>query len=131
MRQIDLIVRRVLVIALIGAALAGSGQVVAAPGPLDVIVTGGASVGLFNPVASFFFLRNANSAGPANLTFAFGPPGAGWIPIAGDWDNNSVETVGLYSITTSTFFLRNTNNAGAANITFGYGPASAGWIPIA
>jgi M6 family metalloprotease-like protein len=86
--------------------------------------------GLYNPTTSTFFLRNSNTAGVADLTFPYGPPGAGWIPLLGDWDGDGVDTVGLYNPATSTFYLRNSNTAGVADITFQYGPAGAGWIPV-
>jgi len=54
-----------------------------------------------------------------------------WLPIAGDWNNNTIQTIGLYNPATSTFHLRNTNTQGVADITFGFGTANAGWLPIA
>jgi hypothetical protein len=33
-----------------------------------------------------FFLKNTNSAGGADLTFSYGPAGAGWRPLMGNWD---------------------------------------------
>ena len=88
------------------------------------------SIGLHNPATSTFFLRNSNSTGVADLSFAYGPAGAGWIPLAGDWDGDGDDTIGLYNPTTSTFFLRNSNSTGATDLSFAYGPAAAGWIPI-
>jgi hypothetical protein len=32
-----------------------------------------------------FYLRNSNTAGFANSTFAYGPGNAGWTPIVGNW----------------------------------------------
>jgi hypothetical protein len=86
--------------------------------------------GLYNPATSTFYLRNSNTAGVADLTFPYGPAGAGWIPVVGDWNGDGVDTVGLYNPATSTFYLRNSNTAGVADITFQYGPAGAGWIPV-
>ena len=60
-----------------------------------------------------------------------GPVGAGWIPIAGDWNGNGRDTVGLYNPTHSSFYLKNTNGGGCASDTFSYGVAGAGWMPIA
>lgn len=93
--------------------------------------TGGGSAGLYNPTTSTFFLKNTNSGGGANLTFSYGPAGAGWTPLAGDWDGNGSETIGLYNPSTSTFYLKNTNSAGAANMVVSFGPAGAGWKPLA
>ena len=87
--------------------------------------------GLYDPAASRFYVRNANSTGIANTTFDYGPAGGGWIPLSGDWDGNGTDTVGLYNPATSTFYLRNKNTTGIANMVFDYGPADGGWIPLA
>ena len=89
-----------------------------------------ASAGLYNPTTSTFFLRNSNSGGVANVTFGYGPAGANWIPVIGDWDGSGTATAGLYNPTTSTFFLKNSNSAGSADLVFSYGPSGAGWLPI-
>jgi len=44
------------------------------------------TIGLYDPIASNFFLRNSNSTGVADLFFGYGAAGGGWIPITGDWD---------------------------------------------
>lgn len=89
------------------------------------------TAGLYNPSTSAFFLKNTNAGGGADLTFSYGPAGAGWAPMAGDWDGNGTETIGLYNPSTSMFFLKNTNSAGSADMVFSYGPAGAGWTPLA
>ena len=89
------------------------------------------TVGLYNPGTSIFYLRNANSTGVADVTFAYGPAGSGWTPIVGDWNADSIDTVGLYNPGAANFYLRNTNNTGVADVTFMYGPAGGGWSPIA
>ena len=89
----------------------------------------GASIALYDPGNSTFFLRNTNSSGPADTRFRFGPSGAGWVPISGDWDDDGQTTIGLYDPASSTFFLRNTNSGGAANARFRFGPSGAGWVP--
>ena len=89
------------------------------------------TTGLYDPTTSAFYLRNTNDSGDADTTFAYGAAGAGWIPIAGDWNGNGTDTIGLYDPVTSMFYLRNTNNSGDADVTFAYGMAGAGWIPIA
>jgi glucose/arabinose dehydrogenase len=97
----------------------------AGPGGID-------TVGLFDPTASQFFLRNANTSAVADLTFYYGPAGAGWTPLVGDWNGNGVDTVALYNPATSFFYLKNTHASGvASDLKFGFGPAGAGWIPIA
>src|SRR5262249_39485267 len=85
--------------------------------------------GLYDPASSTFFLKNTNSAGPADLVFPYGPANSGWIPLVGDWNGDGMRTAGLYNPTTSVFFLKNTNSAGPADLVFQYGPANSGWIP--
>jgi hypothetical protein len=89
------------------------------------------TIGLFDPKASAFYLRNTNTTGFANLTFGYGPADGGWTALSGDWDGDGVDTIGLFDPTTSTFYLRNSNDAGFAGVTFAYGPANSGWIAIA
>ena len=87
-------------------------------------------VGLYNPKASVFYLKNGDSDGNADITFAYGPANNGWEPIAGDWAVNGEDTIGLYNPTTSVFYLRNSNSSGNADLTFQYGAPNSGWIPI-
>lgn len=98
--------------------------------PLEASGSEDDTVSLFNPSTSSFFLRNDNSAGPADAMFGYGPAGAGWTPIAGDWDGNGTVTVGLFNPSSSTFFLKNTNTSGSADLTFRFGPSGSGWIPL-
>jgi hypothetical protein len=86
--------------------------------------------GVYDPAISRYYLRNSNSSGNANITFAYGAAGAGWIPIVGDWDGNGTVTAGIYDPVASRFYLRNTNTSGNANVVFVYGPGGAGWKPI-
>jgi hypothetical protein len=88
------------------------------------------SIGLFDGVNSRFFLRNTNNTGVADITYYYGPGGAGWIPIMGDWDGDGKVTGGLYDGANGRFFLRNSNSNGFADIVFTFGPSGAGWIPI-
>jgi len=71
------------------------------------------SLGIYHAPSATFFLRNSNSAGPADLMFSYGWPGA--TPLVGDWDGNGTDTVGVYDSGSATFFLRNSNSAGAAS----------------
>ena len=89
------------------------------------------TVGLYNPTAATFYLRNLHRSGMADVTFRYGPADAGWLPLAGDWDGDGIHTVGLYDPTTSTFYLRGSNDGGEPDITFRYGPAGVGWLPLA
>jgi hypothetical protein len=54
-------------------------------------------------------LRNSNSAGPANITFNYGPNGA--IPVVGDWDGNRTTTVGIVRRSAATGVIGATLNA--------------------
>ena len=85
---------------------------------------------MYNPTTSTFYLKNSNSSGSADTTFAYGPANAGWKPLVGDWNGDGTATVGLYNPTTSTFYLKNSNSSGFADTTFAYGPANAGWMPL-
>jgi len=89
------------------------------------------SIGLYAASSSTFYLRNYDSPGAANWVYRFGPSGANWTPLVGDWDADGDGTVGLYNPTAATFFLRNAHSAGAADITFRFGPAPNNWMPIA
>jgi len=91
---------------------------------------GSDTIGLYDPSSSKFFLRNSNTPGFADLTFAYGAGGAGLVPITGDWNGDGVDTVGLYDPSTGAFFLRNSNTPGFADITFVYGGGGAGLIPL-
>jgi len=89
-----------------------------------------ATVGVYDPAGGTFYLRNANSAGNADVAFGYGPGGLGWLPLSGDWNNDGIDTIGLYDPSTGVFYLRNTNNAGVADVAFGYGPGGQGWKPL-
>jgi len=88
------------------------------------------TIGLYSPTTGTFYLRNANSAGAADVSFRFGPTSSTWLPIVGDWDGDGRGTIGLYSPSTGTFYLKNSNSAGAADVSFRFGPTSSTWLPI-
>jgi formate-dependent nitrite reductase cytochrome c552 subunit len=92
----------------------------------------GDTAGLYSTSTGTFFLRNNNSAGPADTTFQFGPAGSSdFVPLTGDWEADGSTEVGLYQNSTGTFFLRNNNSAGPADITFQFGPAGSGdFVPL-
>jgi hypothetical protein len=80
------------------------------------------TIGIFsNAAGQFWFLRNDNTAGFANLSFGYGPPQS--KPIAGDWNSDGTDTVGTYLPSSGTFFLRNENSPGNAHHAFGFGPS--------
>ena len=59
--------------------------------------SGADTPGIYRSSSGAFFLRNANSSGPADFTFGYGPSNASWKPIKGDWDVNGTDTPGLYN----------------------------------
>jgi hypothetical protein len=87
--------------------------------------------GVYVPATSAFFLRNSGTPGPADGAYRFGPAGAGWVAVTGDWNGDGFDTVGLYDPATSTYFLRNAHAPGPADVVTRFGPAGAGWTPIA
>ena len=68
----------------------------------------------------FFFLKNANGGGGADLVFGFGPTGAGIEPLVGDYDGNGTDTVGIYVGSTGAWFLKNANSGGNADVVFSF-----------
>jgi len=72
-----------------------------------------------------YYLRNTNTAGDADLTFAFGTSGD--TPVTGDWTGTGTTTIGVYH--NGMFYLRNTNTAGNADNVFNYG--QTGDVPVA
>jgi len=76
-----------------------------------------------------FHLRNTNDAGKADIAFAFGPKNT--IPIAGDWDDDGIDTVGIYDLSSGTFFLKNTHSGGPADERLRLGLPGDGWVPLA
>lgn len=85
----------------------------------------GPTCGVFRPTAGYFFLRNTNNGGNADLQFPYGQ--AGDVPIVGDWNADGVDTVGIFR--NGMFYLRNSNSGGFADIEFAFG--QAGDIPVA
>ncbi|MGH7898738.1 MAG: SGNH/GDSL hydrolase family protein [Candidatus Binatia bacterium] len=97
----------------------------------NLFVTTGDTIGLFRPDSAVVYLKNSNRGGFADVGYEYGPPGAGWIPVAGDWNGDGTTTLGLFDPGASVFYLRNSNTAGFADVSFPYGPPGAGWIPVA
>jgi hypothetical protein len=86
--------------------------------------------GLYDPAHAAFFLRNSNTVGSGQVSFAYGPPALGWLPIVGNWEGDGIDTIGLYDPAHAGFFLRGSNTGGASDITFSYGPGGMGWVPL-
>jgi hypothetical protein len=88
---------------------------------------GAFTVGVVDPLSGWY-LKNSNSGGTPDIApFAYG--GAGWTPVAGDWNGDGRTTVGVFDPGTATWYLRNHNSAGAPEVNlFAYG--APGWIPV-
>ncbi len=89
-------------------------------------------IGLYNPVTGQFLLKNnPATGGPADFSFRFGAAGQGYLPVVGNWNDDTTDTIGLYDPATRTFFLRNTNSSGNADLVFKVGPQAASNKPVA
>ena len=75
-----------------------------------------------------WYLRNSNSAGPADISLVFGD--AGDTPVAGDWDGDGTDGIGLYDPATSTFSLTSSLNGGGPDLQFQFGPRNHGGLPV-
>jgi hypothetical protein len=92
--------------------------------------SGADTAGVYVASAGAFFLRNSNSGGAADVTVSYGPVGAGWTPLVGDWDGDGDDTPGLYDPSSGFFFLRNASTPGPADLVFSFGPGGAGVEPV-
>lgn len=113
-----------------GMALVLLGAVISSlifTGKASAAYGGSTTIGLYDPDAAVFYLRNSNTSGPADITLQYG--NSGWKPLAGDWDGDGIVTPGVYDPTTGWFYLRNSNTSGPADTSFQYG--NIGWTPMA
>jgi hypothetical protein len=79
-----------------------------------------------------WYLKHTNDPNDqTNTSFYYGPAGTNWLPIAGDWNGDGIDSVGLYDPTSGNFYLRNSNSTGVADITFQLGPTNSTWKPVA
>jgi glucose/arabinose dehydrogenase len=88
------------------------------------------TVGLYDPVASKFQLKGANSAAGKVTIIRFGPRRSGWVPLAGDWDGDGRTTVGFYDPTTAIFRLKNSTPGGGSDVIFQVDAPSANVTPL-
>jgi hypothetical protein len=89
----------------------------------------GYAPGVFDSATATWYLRNGNSAGPADAgSFAYGAPG--WTPVAGDWNGDGRTTIGVVDPATMTWYLRNENSAGPADVAAPFRFGLPGWIPV-
>jgi hypothetical protein len=72
----------------------------------------------------FFYIRQSNSAGPADLVINYGAQG--YVPLCGDWNGDGIDTIGVYF--NGWWYLRNSNSPGPPDIVVHYG--APGYTPV-
>ncbi len=90
--------------------------------------------GLYDPATGWFYLRNANTTGDAEISFKINAllgTGSSVRPVAGDWNGDGIDSVGLFDATSGVFFLRNENSAGGPESIFNFGTPGGGLLPEA
>ncbi|WIM92999.1 glycoside hydrolase family 6 protein [Actinoplanes oblitus] len=85
-------------------------------------------IGAYRPADRTFRLRDALSAGGADVSFGYGT--AGDTPIAGDWNGDGRDTVGVFRPSTGAMFLRDSLGSGAADRSFDHVRIDPGDLPI-
>jgi acetyl esterase/lipase len=80
---------------------------------------------VYIPSTGVFFLAGTLFPGAADTAAQFGPVGAGWVPVRGDWDGDGTDSIGLYDPTTGAFFLRQANSPGPADVVVTFGAPGA------
>lgn len=91
----------------------------------------GDTVGLYDPDASYWYLKPENVGDWNDVRFKFGKAWAGRIGITGDWDGDGIDTIGLYDPSDSYWILSNSNDGSTDNlIRFKFGPVGDNWLPI-
>ncbi|HEV2854174.1 MAG TPA: PQQ-dependent sugar dehydrogenase [Thermoanaerobaculia bacterium] len=92
-------------------------------GPVD-------TVGLFDPSASLFQLKAANTEAAAARAVRFGPRRSAWIPLAGDWNGDGRSTPGFYDPAAAVFRFKNSLAGGASDIILTVNAPSANARPV-
>ncbi|MGB7924752.1 MAG: SBBP repeat-containing protein, partial [Pyrinomonadaceae bacterium] len=62
------------------------------------------TIGVYNPAANQFRLRNSNAPGPIDQVANFGQ--AGDLPVVGDWDGNGSKDPGVFRPSAGQFLIR-------------------------
>ena len=77
-----------------------------------------------------FHLADEPASGRLTTALSFGLPGAGLVPVVGDWNGDGRDDVGLYDPAGSAFTLR---GAGPGGVDLGvvFGRAGRGGLPVA
>jgi len=93
------------------------------------------TVGLVNHSGTELYnvrLRNTHTTGPADLQFGYGSFYAAYLPLAGDFDHDGIDTLGVMDTSpasTWNMLLRNSNTSGVVENLFSFGSGSAAWAP--
>ena len=109
----------------VGTALASTGFA-----KTEDIADGIDTIGVYRSSSGTFFLRNSNTAGPADMIFSLGIPGD--VGIAGDWTGKGFDTTGVFRPSNGALYLKNTNATGFADVQINYGlpgdrPVTGDW----
>ena len=83
---------------------------------------------VYDPAQSTWYVRNTATAGSPDGIFGFGAPGAGWVPVYGDWNGDGRDTAGLYDPGTSIWYF--TNGTTSCDVIMAFGAPGAGWRPV-
>jgi len=94
------------------------------------IFYGSDTIGVYQNSTGYFFLKNGIVAGVADEAAQYGPGGADFLSMVGDWNGDGTDTIGVYQISTGYFFLKNSIAAGDADETAQYGPGGADFLPM-
>jgi hypothetical protein len=99
-------------------------------GAVETMYPGQSRVGTFDSSTGTWYLHSAVGAGaPDAGQFPYG--GAGWLPVAGDWDGDGITTVGVVDPATATWYLRNENSPGGPDVAAPFAYGLPGWVPVA
>jgi len=86
--------------------------------------------GFYKPSGLKWYLKNDQVSGWTNYTsFKFGGDPS-WIAVAGDWNNNGVDSVGFYLPSTGKWYLKNTHTNGWNNYVSVKFKGASGAIPV-
>ncbi|MGB5035790.1 MAG: HYR domain-containing protein [Blastocatellia bacterium] len=89
---------------------------------------GDSTLAFYRPATGVFYVRNSNTTGAPDFSFAFGA--ANSIPLKGDWNGDGTDSVGVYVASSYTFSARQVNSAGSPDVTLVYSAATATLAPV-
>gem|GEM_PF-3949573 len=97
---------------------------------MQVMAQGTDTIGVYQNSAGNFFLKNSITPGPADEIAQYGPGGADFLPMVGDWNGDGIDTIGVYQKSTGNFFLKNSITPGPADENAQYGPGGYDFLPM-